>query len=378
MWVKYYLAERNQYGEFHRLVGELRLNNGEDFREYFRVSRCQFDEILHRVGPRIKRINTRLRRCISPAERLAICLRHLATGDSYHSLSYRFRVGWSTVSLIVPEVAKAIWEELVNVYMPVPKESDWHEIAEQFLVNRDFPNCIGAIDGKHVRIVAPPNSGSLFFYYKGTFSIVLLAVVDANLCFRIIDVGAYGRGSDGGTLRESAFGRALQEGTLGVPPDAIIPGAEDLGPLPHTFVGDKAFPLRRHLMRPYPGRNLCRRRRMFNYRMSRARMVVEQAFGVLAARFRIYHRVMWQHPHNVEVCVKATCVLHNLLCRDAPTRPYRPRENRAPNPPPSVVLPSVIRQGANNSTAEAVRVREAYTTYFSSEAGGVHRHDPVS
>lgn len=46
VWVKYYLAERNQYGEFHRLVGELRLNNGEDFKEYFRVSRCQFDEIV--------------------------------------------------------------------------------------------------------------------------------------------------------------------------------------------------------------------------------------------------------------------------------------------------------------------------------------------
>lgn len=207
---------------------------------------------------------------------------------------------------------------------------------------------------------------------------MLLAVVNANLCFCIIDVGAYGRGSDGGTLRESAFGHAIQEGTLGVPPHAIIPGAEDLRPLPHTFVGDEAFPLRRHLMCPYPGRNLCRRRRMFNYRMSQARMVVEQAFGVLAARFRIYHRVMWLHPHNVEVCVKATCVLHNLLRRDAPTRPYRPRENRAPNPPLRYVLPSVIRQGANNSTAEAVRVREAYTTYFSSEAGGVHRHDPVS
>lgn len=65
------------------------------------------------------------------------------------------------MSLIVPEVAKAIWEELVDVYMPLPKESDWQDIAEQFRVNRDFPNCIGAIDGKHVRIVAPPNSGSI-------------------------------------------------------------------------------------------------------------------------------------------------------------------------------------------------------------------------
>lgn len=111
------------------------------------------------------------------------------------------------MSLIVPEVAQVICEELVDVYMPVPKESDWQDIAEQFWVNRDFPKCIGAIDGKHVRIVAPPNSGSLFFNYKGTFSIVLLAVVDANLCFRIIDVGAYGRGSDGGSLPLVALSR---------------------------------------------------------------------------------------------------------------------------------------------------------------------------
>lgn len=269
----------------------------------------------------------------------------------------------------MPQVAKAIWDGLVGEYMPVPKEDDWREIAQQFKIHCDFPNCLGAIDGKHVRIVAPPSSGSLFFNYKGTFSIVLLAVVDANLCFRIIDVGAYGRGSDAGTLRESAFGQALQASTLEIPPDATIPGAEDLGPLPHTFVGDEAFPLRRHLMRPYPGRNLCRRRRLFNYRLSRARMVVENAFGVLAARFRMYHRVMGQHPHNVEACVKATCVLHNLLRQDAPPRTSRTSEDQPTVHQPS--LPSVARQGANNATREAVRVREAYTSYFSSDTGGV-------
>ncbi|KAA8585589.1 hypothetical protein FQN60_004283, partial [Etheostoma spectabile] len=152
LWVKYYLTERHQYGEFHHLVGELRLN----FREYLWVLCCQFDEILHRVGPQIKRNNTRFWKCIFPADHLAICLRHLATGDSYHSISYCFRLGWSTVSIIVPEVAKATWEELVGVYMPLPKEIDWQDIAA---------HCV------------------------------------ANLCFHIIDVGAFGRGSDGGTLR---------------------------------------------------------------------------------------------------------------------------------------------------------------------------------
>lgn len=277
--------------------------------------------------------------------------------------------------MIVPQVCEAIWEALVGEYMAVPKEEEWREIARQFKAHCDFPNCVGAIDGKHVRIVAPPKSGSLYFNYKGTSSIVLLVLVDANLCFRVTDVGAYGRGSDGGVLRESVFGRRLAAGTLELFPDAVIPNAECLGPLPFTFVGDEAFPLRRNLMRPYPGRALTQNRRLFNYRLSRARMVVENAFGVLAARFRVYHRVIGLQPHSAELCVKATCVLHNLLRRDAPPRTSRPLDPHHPTGS-QTDLRSVTRQGTNNACREAVRIREAYTTYFSSEAGSVE-WDPL-
>lgn len=93
--------------------------------------------------------------------------------------------------------------------MPVPTVGKWRQIAEDFHHLWDFPNCLGAIDGKHVQIQAPANTGSLFYNYKGHFSVVLLAVVDARYCFRVIDVGAYGRSSDGGTLAASAFGKAL-------------------------------------------------------------------------------------------------------------------------------------------------------------------------
>ncbi|XP_055789590.1 uncharacterized protein LOC129862197 [Salvelinus fontinalis] len=366
VWVQRWLKSRKQAGEFHRLIQELRLF-GEEFRSYFRLDRSQFDHLLQMVGARIARMDTNYRESISPVERLAICLRFLATGDSYRTIGFSFRVGRSTVAGIVPSVAQAIWDCLVGEYMPVPKEEDWRAIAAEFLERWNFPNCLGSIDGKHVVIQAPPCSGSQFYNYKGTYSVVLLAVVDAIYCFRVVDVGAYGKGSDGGTLRDSAFGQALQDGTLDIPPPASLPGAEDLGPVPHIFVGDEAFPLRPNLMRPYAGRQLPLPKpvRIFNKRLSRARLVVECAFGILAARWRMYRRVLGLSPSNVDACVKATCVLHNYLRRSF-QEPLR-MEMGTPNGH----LPDVTRAGANNAPRQALQVREKLTTYFSSPAGEV-------
>ncbi|KAL7400259.1 hypothetical protein ABVT39_009378 [Epinephelus coioides] len=117
---------------------------------------------------------------ILPAERLAICLRFLATGDSYRTVAYSYHVGVSIVHRIVNQVTRVIWDALVGEFMPVPTTDDWRSIAEGFHHQWAFPNCLGAIDGKHVVIRAPDNSGSLFFNYKGTYSIVLLGVVDVG------------------------------------------------------------------------------------------------------------------------------------------------------------------------------------------------------
>lgn len=82
--------------------------------------------------------------------------------------------------------------------MPVPEAADWRRHAEIFYDKWNFPNAIGAIDGKHIRIQCPPNSGSMYYNYKHFFSVVLLAIVDANYKYIAIDVGSYGRESDGG------------------------------------------------------------------------------------------------------------------------------------------------------------------------------------
>ena len=120
-----------------------------------------------------------------------VSCRFLATGDSFRVIGLSYRVGATTVGRIVQEVCRAIWDSLVGDYMPVPTKQDWRDIAEGFSQRWNFPNCLGSVDGKHVVIQAPSNSGSLFHNYKGTYSIVLLAVVDYDYRFRVIDVGSY-------------------------------------------------------------------------------------------------------------------------------------------------------------------------------------------
>lgn len=107
----------------------------------------------------------------------------MATGESYASLSFAYRISACHISKIVKEVLIPLKKVLLPIFMPAPFERDFQRIADEFWNKWNFPNCSGAIDGKHIRIKAPGKSGSLFFNYKEFFSIVLLAIVDANYKF---------------------------------------------------------------------------------------------------------------------------------------------------------------------------------------------------
>ena len=84
---------------------------------------------------------------------------------------------------------------------------EWMLIASEFELLWNFPNCIGAIDRKHIAIECPKNSGSLYYNYKGFFSLVLLAVCDAKYCFHLVDIGQYGSGNDCSLLKNSGIER---------------------------------------------------------------------------------------------------------------------------------------------------------------------------
>ena len=105
-------------------------------------------------------------------------------------LSFSFRVGHTTVGSIINETCQALWKLLVPEVMQPPTMNQWLQIATDYNELWNCPMCLGSIDGKHVRIIAPPNSGSEFYNYKGYFSLVLLGVSDADYCFVLVDIGS--------------------------------------------------------------------------------------------------------------------------------------------------------------------------------------------
>ncbi|KAL8602270.1 hypothetical protein ACOMHN_022783 [Nucella lapillus] len=360
-WVHDILEKRRQYGTYHHLVQELQLD-GERFQQYFRLSREQFSQVLFLIRDTLIKDN-RIRDVISPRERLVICLRFLATGESFRSIAFSYRVGFTTVSRIVSEVCKILWDRLAPIHLAFPESADyWRLIASNFASKWNFPHCLGALDGKHVVMRAPDNTGSLYFNYKGSFSTVLMALVDANLKFIYIDVGSYGRNSDGGIFAHSSMGKAMATNALKFPPDARLPYADNLGPLPYVVVADEAFPLSKHILRPFPGRSLSLDKRIFNYRLSRARRIVENAFGVLAARWRIFHAKMAVAPQLANDIVKATIVLHNLLQRQ--TTPAEVTALLHEVEDIDVAALQDLENVGGRQALEHIRVRDAYMNYF--------------
>jgi len=85
------------------------------------------------------------------------------------------------------------------------------------------------------------------------------------------------------------------------------------GPLPYVFIGDAAFPLMENMMRPYPGLNLINEQHIFNYRLSRARRMIENCFGILVIRWRVLYKKMVMKPKNAQNVILACVILHNFL-----------------------------------------------------------------
>ena len=143
--------------------------------------------------------------------RLAVTLRYVATGESQASLSFNFRIRRLTICQILNEVPEKFGILLVQ-FQFLFQVHQRNGKGFQTISGISGALCLGAIDGKHCIIKCPPNSGSNFYNYKETFSLVLMAVADASYIFTYVDVGDYGRQSDSSVFCNTKCGEMLKAG----------------------------------------------------------------------------------------------------------------------------------------------------------------------
>ncbi|CAH2018118.1 unnamed protein product [Acanthoscelides obtectus] len=258
-WVHPLWQKNKKFGIFNVYKKDLNLDD-QKFKLFYRMKKETFSKLLTKLRPMLQK-NTNFRKCVSPEESVLITLRYI----------------------IIARTSVVIWKVLQPTYLPNPTKETWVQSARRYWELWNLPNCVGSIDGKHIRIKRPPKSGSEFINYKGYFSIVLMAVSDADGCFLTIDVGEYGRNSDGRALKESNFGKKLVNSTLDLPDPSPLPGQDTN--FPFYFAADEAFPLMCTIMKPYPKRGLTNRKRVFNGRLSRGRKSVECSFGMMSSEF---------------------------------------------------------------------------------------------
>lgn len=170
--------------------------------------------------------------------------------------------------------------------------------------------CLGALDGKHIAFRAKRSDGSFYYNYKGFHSIILLALVDAEYNFLFVDVGCNGRVSDGGVYANSSLSSVIQRNGLNFPEDDFLPNTNIK--VPYVIVADDAFRATRIMMKPW-GQRASTVKKIFNYRLSRARRVVENTFGILSNKFQVLQKDINLHVTKVQEIAMTCCALHNSI-----------------------------------------------------------------
>lgn len=187
-----------------------------------------------------------------------------------------------------------------------------------------------------------------------------MAIADHYYCYSYIDIGANGSASDGGVFKNSSIYRPLDDGLLPVAVDGFI-------------VSDAAYPLKTYLLKPYPGSQLSTSKKIFNYRISRAKRILENAFGILVSRFRVYEKAIPTCLNTTDAIVCASCALHNWLRRKSNSYITPTRVNKEdsegqilPGTWRSKITPliSITDQLRGNHSVNAKERRDLLKNYF--------------
>lgn len=306
-WVNDWFLIRKKYSRVN-LIDQYLLAD-DHFRRYLRMDETVYQFLLDQVSPIIMKQNTVMRESISPHERLSAYLKFVAEGTTLVSLARNVNISTASMSHIVKEVAIVINSKLDNVIKLPTTTNEWiHESQRIASIHGGFPNVLGMIDGKYIRITKPKQSGTSFYCHKGFFAIVLMAVVGANRRFLYINCGANGVQADSAILKNTSFYKQLTTNNLNMPSDIVNNGNR----YPYIFLADGGFMLEQNIMTPFRQPKEATKLR-YNKVLSHTRANVENAFGELESRFKLLSSCIGLNYLTTALVVMSMCRIHNLL-----------------------------------------------------------------
>ena len=285
----------------------------ERFKQTFRMSRRTFSFVLEKIRAAISKQNTGTG-SIPVEERLAITLYKLGRGDYNYTVGEMAGYSESTISYITKEVCQHIvevlWEECVTTLFP-RNEAEFRQALIEMEAEWQFKFAFAAIDGSHLPIKCPSGVSEAMKQYhnfKKFYSVVLLALVDAKYRFIWAALGAPGNTHDSTCFQSTSLWENITNNRVLPQKFQVVDNVH----VPPMILGHGAFPMKSWICKPYGDAVLTEENRYFNYRLSRARMVSEGAFGKLKSRFRVLHRKCESSKESVKAMSLAALVLHNI------------------------------------------------------------------
>ncbi|CAI2355069.1 unnamed protein product [Caenorhabditis sp. 36 PRJEB53466] len=271
------------------------------------VERDVFDEIMGMCRPRDA--------VITSVIRLTIFLQYAREGLTQSVLSKNCGVSQPTISRILCETIDDI-NRFAGKFIRFPQSrADVLDLQSGFFDKLDRNGdlrcvpCYGVLDGKHWETEHPPNSGSLSFNYKAYCSFNSLFVCSADCRILYVQISECGGNSDAQLFREGPLGELLERaayagGLRTLPGSSIV--------MPPFILADNGFGLSKHVMQPYRDHNRTTENMDFNDKICGTRVKIENLFGILTTKFRVFRRALNLCPTSSQGLILSLSVIHNL------------------------------------------------------------------
>lgn len=337
-----------------------------EWRKNFRMDKETFKKLSTLLEPSLKPNENAFRRdCLTVEKKVGMCLYYLKDQGGYRMTANTFGVAVPTLSAVLPQFCDAV----INIsqqYIQLPKTNEATEaIIDRFYNKFGFPQVFGCIDGTHIPIKCPSEHGHEYFCYKMKYSINVQAICDEKGLFLDVDVSWPGSTHDGKVFKNSFVNKQFAAKTF---PGKKKRLSKKHGYVPPLLIGDPAYPLLPNIMKEY---STCTSNEevLFNEMLRSTRNQIECAFGRLKARWRILLRPIDVDISLVPKIIYTCFILHNfcemnkiplgdeclqrVICKD------KQDQNCSHHTSEDVIY--------SYNTAEGEKVRNALTTFFSSQ-----------